>query len=320
MVVEAARQAMAGANLPTIAAAVRRLVPISHMIQTADTLRYLYLGGRIGKAQTLLGSMLHIKPLIGIEDGEIVPLGKTHSRHQAYAAMAEIAAGIIGKGKARIGYLHAGALQEAQKVKELVEARVQVVESMFGELTPVLAVHTGPGMAGLCYYKVEVSPVAHDAGRQSCTGVGRAPGALSWSPQLRPRHMRASRYGPIHSGCGPPRGGQAMSDPAATHGLWADLHRPAHHSRMRPDFTIIGVPYDGEASAAKGAAAGAGARIRFWSQHTTPFSEDRTRLGGMRMCDLGDIDVKDQRTDFERIRDEIAALPTSPSSWAAIIP
>lgn len=155
MVVEAARQAVAGANLEAIAAAVRKMVPVSHMIQTADTLRYLAMGGRIGKAQALLGSMLHIKPLIGIEDGEIVPLGKTHSRHQAYAAMADIAAGIIGKGKARIGYLHAGALQEAQKVKELVEAKVQVVESIIGELTPVLAVHTGPGMAGLCYHKVE---------------------------------------------------------------------------------------------------------------------------------------------------------------------
>lgn len=155
MVVEAARQALAGASLQAIAAAVRKLVPISHMVQTADTLRYLYLGGRIGKAQTLLGSLLNIKPLIGIEDGEIVPLGKTHSRHQAYVAMADIVAGIIGKGKARIGYLHAGALQEAQKVKELVEAKVQIVESMFGELSPALAVHTGPGMAGLCYHAVE---------------------------------------------------------------------------------------------------------------------------------------------------------------------
>jgi len=154
MAVEAARQALAGASLQTIAAAVRRLVPISHMIQTADTLRYLYLGGRIGKAQTLLGSLLNIKPLIGIEDGVIVPLGRTHSRHQAYAAMADLVAGVIGKGKARIGYLHAGALQEAQKVKELVEAKVQVVESIFGELSPVLAVHTGPGMAGLCYHQL----------------------------------------------------------------------------------------------------------------------------------------------------------------------
>jgi len=155
MAILAARAALAGANLQTISAMVRKLVPISHMIQTADTLRYLYLGGRIGRAQSLLGSMLNIKPLIGIEDGVIVPLGRTHSRHQAYAAMADIVAQVIGKGKARIGYLHAGAFEEAQKVKELVEEKVQVVESIIGELSPVLAVHTGPGMAGLCYHAVE---------------------------------------------------------------------------------------------------------------------------------------------------------------------
>ena len=155
MVVEAARQALAGAGLQSIAETVRRMVPISHMIQTADTLRYLAMGGRIGKATALLGSVLNIKPLIGIEDGEIVPLGRTHSRHQAYAAMADMVASAIGRGKARIGYLHAGAQQEAQKVRQLVEAKVQVVESMIGELSPALAVHTGPGMAGLCYYKVE---------------------------------------------------------------------------------------------------------------------------------------------------------------------
>lgn len=155
MAIQAARAALAGANLASITAMVKSLIPASHMIQTADTLRYLYLGGRIGKAQSLLGSMLNIKPLIGIEDGEIVPLGKTHSRHQAYAAMTDMVAAVIGQGKARVAYLHAGALQEAHKVKELVEAKVQVVESIFGELSPVLAVHTGPGMTGLCYYKVE---------------------------------------------------------------------------------------------------------------------------------------------------------------------
>lgn len=155
MAIEAARAALAGNHLENIAALVKRLIPISHMIQTADTLRYLYLGGRIGKATSLLGSMLNIKPLIGIEDGEIVPLGRTHSRHQAYAAMADMVAKAMGNGKAHIGYLHAGALEEAHKLKELVEAKVQVVESMFGELSPALAVHTGPGMAGLCYYSVE---------------------------------------------------------------------------------------------------------------------------------------------------------------------
>src|SRR5512142_2999123 len=155
MVVEAARAVIAGLSLEDIAARIRRMVPVSHMIQTADTLRYLYMGGRIGRATSLLGAMLNIKPLIGIEDGVIVPLGKAHSRGQAYAMMADIAAEVVGRGKAKIGYLHAGARQEVERVKQLVEQKVEVVESFFGELSPALAVHTGPGMAGLCYYPID---------------------------------------------------------------------------------------------------------------------------------------------------------------------
>jgi DegV family protein with EDD domain len=155
MVIEAARGALEGCGLAEVARRVKKLIPVSHMIQTADTLRYLYLGGRIGKAQSLFGSLLNIKPLIGLEDGEIVPLGKTHSRRQAYAAMAEMVATAVGRGKIRMGYVHAGALNEVQKLKELVERRVRVVESIIGELSPALSVHTGPGMTGVCYHLVE---------------------------------------------------------------------------------------------------------------------------------------------------------------------
>jgi agmatinase len=99
-------------------------------------------------------------------------------------------------------------------------------------------------------------------------------------------------------------------DPAATHGLWADLHRP-DLSPAEADFSVIGVPYDGAACARKGAALGP-ERIRFWSTHLTPFSEDRTRLGNIRICDLGDIPVTDQVRDFGLVREKVAALPNVP--------
>jgi DegV family protein with EDD domain len=155
MVIEAARGALAGLSLDRLAVLVKKMIPISHMIQTADTLKYLYMGGRIGKAQELLGSMLNIKPLIGIEDGVIVPLGRVRSRGQAYQQMADMVAETVGKGKAKIAYVHAGAQREVEKLKDLVEARVSVVESFIAELSPALAVHTGPGMTGLCYYPVD---------------------------------------------------------------------------------------------------------------------------------------------------------------------
>jgi fatty acid-binding protein DegV len=58
-------------------------------------------------------------------------------------------------GKAKVAYVHAGALEETRKIKQLVEGKVEVVESFFAELSPALAVHTGPGTAGLCFYPVE---------------------------------------------------------------------------------------------------------------------------------------------------------------------
>jgi len=155
MVIEAARSALSGLSLDQIAASVKRMIPVCHMIQTADTLKYLYMGGRIGKAQRLMGTMLNIKPLIGLEGGVIVPLGRAHSRGQAYQMMADMVAEAVGKGKAKIAYVHAGAQREVEKIKDLVEAKVDVIESFFAELSPALAVHSGPGTAGLCYYKLD---------------------------------------------------------------------------------------------------------------------------------------------------------------------
>jgi agmatinase len=99
-------------------------------------------------------------------------------------------------------------------------------------------------------------------------------------------------------------------DPAATHGLWADLHRP-NLSPAQSDFSVIGIPFDGLACARIGAAQ-APERIRFWSQHLTPFSEDRTRLNDIRVSDLGDIAITNPESDFNTIRRQVASLSNVP--------
>lgn len=101
-----------------------------------------------------------------------------------------------------------------------------------------------------------------------------------------------------------------MTDPDSTHGLWADLHRP-DLTPAESDFSVIGIPFDGMACARKGAAQ-APERIRYWSTHMTPFSEDRTRLSGVRVSDLGDIRVADPESDFDVIRRKVASLPNIP--------
>jgi DegV family protein with EDD domain len=155
MVIEAARAALAGLSLNDVLATVKRMLPVTHMIQTADTLKYLYMGGRIGMAKRLVGTLLNIKPLIGMKDGVIVALGQARSRMQAYTSMADMVADAVGNSKAKVAYVHAGALDEVKKIKQLVDDKTEVVESFFAELSPALAVHTGPGTAGLCFYPVE---------------------------------------------------------------------------------------------------------------------------------------------------------------------
>jgi DegV family protein with EDD domain len=155
MVIEAARAAQEGGSLAEVISRVKELIPVTRMIQTADTLKYLYLGGRIGKAKHLMGSLLNIKPLISMEDGIIIPLGTARSRNRAYKMMVEKVEAAVGyMGEIKIAYVHAAAMDEVEKIKGLIERRFTVVESMITELSPALGVHTGPGTAGLCYYPV----------------------------------------------------------------------------------------------------------------------------------------------------------------------
>jgi DegV family protein with EDD domain len=155
MVIEAARAVLANCTLTEVVSKVRQMMPITRMIHTADTLKYLYMGGRIGKAKHLVGSLLNIKPLIGMEDGVIVPLGTARNRNQAYRTIVDMVEKAAGEsGKIKIAYVHAAAFDEAKKLKDLIEQRMHVLDWMFAELSPALGVHTGPGTAGVCYFPV----------------------------------------------------------------------------------------------------------------------------------------------------------------------
>jgi DegV family protein with EDD domain len=154
--IEAARESLAGISLESILQKIRSMIAVTRMIQTADTLKYLYMGGRIGKAAHLLGSMLSLKPLISMKDGEIVVLGVARGLNKTYEKMVDTIESSQGAArKIKVAYMHAGALENVEKLKSLVENRVEVVESFISELSPALMVHTGPGTTGLCYFPVE---------------------------------------------------------------------------------------------------------------------------------------------------------------------
>jgi len=156
MVIEAAREAKKGVSFDMVINKVQSMIPITKMLQTADTLKYLYMGGRIGKAKHLVASILDIKPIISMKEGEIVALGQGRTRKRVYKMMVDLMMKNLGDHrKIKIAYVHAAAKDEVDKLKSLVENRIQSIETLVCELTPALGVHTGPGTIGFCYYPID---------------------------------------------------------------------------------------------------------------------------------------------------------------------
>ena len=151
--IEAARAALAGLSLDDVVQRAHEVAQKGMMIQTADTLRYLYMGGRIGKAKHLMGSLLNIKPLIGMQDGVIVAVGAARSRLKAYRRMVELMGQHVGeKTRIKVAFTHVAATEHLEKLQALVTARFECVETIVTELSPALAVHSGPGTVGVSFF------------------------------------------------------------------------------------------------------------------------------------------------------------------------
>ncbi len=154
--IEAARAAMGGASLEDVVATASRIAARGTMLQTADTLKYLYMGGRIGRASHLLGSVLDIKPIIGMQDGVITGIARARGRKRAYNRIVEIMRERLGDGrKIKAGFTHCDAYEELMKLRSLVCRRFQCVEEIVTSLPPSLGVHSGPGTVGVSFYPVE---------------------------------------------------------------------------------------------------------------------------------------------------------------------
>ncbi len=155
-VIEAAREAMKGAGIEKVAGIARGIAARGFMLQTADTLRYLYMGGRIGRASHLLGSVLDIKPIIGMRDGVITGIARARGRRQAYKRIVEIMLNELDdRRRIKAGFTHCAAYDELMKLRKMVCERVECVEEIVTYLPPSLGVHSGPGTVGVSFYPVE---------------------------------------------------------------------------------------------------------------------------------------------------------------------
>jgi DegV family protein with EDD domain len=124
------------------------------LIFTVDTLEYLAKGGRIGKAAAMAGQLLHIKPILTLADGEVLPLRKVRGAQKAYREFERtFSEATSDEPGLRVGIAHAEAAERmealrrmVQKVRPLAEIEVETT------LGPVVGTHAGPGTVGFFWF------------------------------------------------------------------------------------------------------------------------------------------------------------------------
>lgn len=144
IVMSAARAAQAGASFDEVLEVARRNTSRVQLCSVFDTLEYLKRGGRIGKAAAFMGTMLHIHPIIGIKDGEVVPLGRTHSRAKALDYLYNFAMSYSYIEEMSVAYVNA--VDDAETLIERLSLKFPKERVYRSRTSPVIGAHTGPNL------------------------------------------------------------------------------------------------------------------------------------------------------------------------------
>jgi len=123
----------------------------SGLVFTLDTLEFLARGGRIGRASSWAGQLLHIKPILTLEDGEVLPLKRVRGNRKAIQEFAELFRTATADGPGlRVGIAHAEAPERMATLEQLVrDVRPNAEIEVATTLGPVVGTHAGPGTVGL---------------------------------------------------------------------------------------------------------------------------------------------------------------------------
>lgn len=153
IVLAAARSAREGRTRKEILNQVSELIDRVKVLFVVDTLEFLARGGRIGKAGSLLGALLNIKPILGLADGMVVPLEKVRGKARATERMVELAAGGFDPGRRLVcAIVHSDDYTSMLKVQERVKSMLNCSEIIISELGSVVGTHVGPGVVGIIVY------------------------------------------------------------------------------------------------------------------------------------------------------------------------
>jgi len=145
----------------SIKAILERLQKIrenTEVIYTLETLDYLARGGRIGRVQALMGSVLKIKPVIRVDhqDGKYSTVAKGRTISQNLVTMVDHIANMYGSIPLWATVLHGRLSDSAASLAAAMQERLAIKKMEILRISPVLGVHTGPGIVGTAVVPLEL--------------------------------------------------------------------------------------------------------------------------------------------------------------------
>ncbi len=144
-----AAELAAGGTLTATAIAerLRGTVRAYETLFYVDTLEYLRRGGRINRVSALVGSMLDLKPMLRIDEGQVVPVERTRTRSRARAALVTFVRGL--PHVERLAVVHISSPAEAESLAAEFDLTVARDNILIAQLGPVIGTHVGPGTLGV---------------------------------------------------------------------------------------------------------------------------------------------------------------------------
>jgi len=153
VVLAAARTAALGSSLSEVTETAKSVMQKVNLLAVLDTLRYLVKGGRVPRVAALASSILKLKPILTITEGEAHPVTNPRTTRGAIERTLKIMRQKIVTGlPLHVAVMHADALDKAMALRDQISSQFDCAELFTTEFTPVMGAHTGPGVIGVAFY------------------------------------------------------------------------------------------------------------------------------------------------------------------------
>jgi len=154
MVVEAAKAAENGMSVDQCMELIHKMMKEQEEFFVLDTLTYLQKGGRIGKAQAIVGTLLNVKPILSLnEAGEVFPFEKVRGKKKAITRILDECKQYAGEEKVIASVLYGLNRPEAEELRDRLIEEFMIQEITLTEIGPVIGAHVGPQALGVLMYK-----------------------------------------------------------------------------------------------------------------------------------------------------------------------